>query len=123
MIIEQLSICAPKGQREPIGSALASLIGPTQVQPGCLQCRLLQNWHDADEFAMEANWATAEDLTRHLQTDAYKRLLLLMELSAVPPVLQFSTVQEVSGLDLVQKARGDAGSGTLMTKQTDVQTN
>jgi len=105
MIIEQLSICAPKGQRQPIGSALASLIGPTQVQPGCLSCRLLQNWQDADEFAMETNWETSEDLTRHLQSDSYKRLLLLMELSAVPPVLQFCTVRDVSGLELVRKAR------------------
>jgi quinol monooxygenase YgiN len=105
MIIEQVSICAPKGQRQHIGSALASLMGPTQVQPGCLKCRLLQSWQDPDELVMEANWATREDLISHLQSDTYKRLLLLMELSPVPPVLQFCTVQEFSGLDLVQTAR------------------
>ena len=105
MIIEQLSIFAPKGKRQEVGSALASLLGPTQVQRGCLKCQLLQSWQNADEFVVEANWATVEDLICHLQTDAYKRLLLLMELSPVPPVVQFSTVQEVSGLDLVQKAR------------------
>jgi quinol monooxygenase YgiN len=105
MIVEQLTICAPKGQRRQIGSALLSLIGPTQVWPGCLKCRLLQNWQDPDELVLQANWETAEDLTRHLQSDNYKRLLLLMELSLVPPVLEFWTVQEVSGLELVQTAR------------------
>ena len=108
MIIEQLSIYAPTGQRQEFGGALASLIGPMQVQPGCLKCRLFQNWHDTDELAMEANWATPEDLIRHLQSDMYKRLLLLMELSPVPPVLEFCTVQEVSGLDLVRKARSQS---------------
>lgn len=105
MIIEQVGISATSGQRQQLGSALASLIGPTQVLPGCLSCRLFQNWENLDEFFIEANWATAEDLIRHLQSDTYKRLLLLVELSRIPPVLQFCTVQEVNGLDLVRQAR------------------
>ena len=105
MIIEQLTICAPKGKRQETGSALASLLGPTQVRPGCLKCRLFQSWRNPDELVLEANWATSEDLTLHLQSENYKRLLLLMELSPVPPVLEFWTVQEVSGLELVERAR------------------
>jgi quinol monooxygenase YgiN len=105
MIVEQLTICAPKGKRQQIASAIFSVVGPTQVQPGCLKCRLLQGWHDPDELVLQANWDTAEDLTSHLQSDNYKRLLLLMELSPVAPVLEFWTVQEVSGLELVQTAR------------------
>lgn len=105
MIIEQVSIRAPEGKRKEIASAILSLIGPTQVQRGCLKCRILQSWQDPDELVVEANWATREDLISHLQSDTYKRLLLLMELSSVPPVLQFCTVQECSGLDLVQTAR------------------
>jgi quinol monooxygenase YgiN len=105
MIIEQLTICAPKGKRQEIGSALVSVLGPTQVRPGCLKCRLLQSWRNPDELVLEAKWETAEDLLSHLQSDSYKRLLLLMELSAVPPLLEFFTVKEVSGLELVQQAR------------------
>src|SRR5271165_5416512 len=105
MIIEQLTLCAPKGKRQEIGSALVSLLGPTLVRRGCLKCQLLQNWRKPDEFVLEANWETAEDLVSHLRSDSYKRLLLLMELSAVPPLLEFCTVQEVSGLELVETAR------------------
>ncbi|SRR5579863_4070096 len=108
MIIEQLTIRAPKGKRQEVGSALISLSAPTQVQPGCLKCRLLQSWHEPDELVLEANWETIEDLVRHLQSDSYKRLLLLMELSPVPPILKFSTVQEVNGLELVEKARNQS---------------
>jgi quinol monooxygenase YgiN len=95
MIIEQLTICAPKGKRQEVGRALVSLSAPTQVQRGCLKCRLLQSWKNPGELVLEAQWETAEDLTRHLQSDNYKRLLLLMELSPIPPVLEFWTVQEV----------------------------
>jgi len=105
MIIEQMSVSAPPGKRKQLGSALSSLIGPTQVQPGCLSCRLFQNWQDLDELLVEASWETQEDLIRHLQSDAYKQMLLMIETSRMPPVLRFSSVQDVSGLELVLSAR------------------
>jgi quinol monooxygenase YgiN len=105
MIIEQMSISAPPGKRKQLGSALSSLIGPTQVQAGCLSCRLFQNWQDLDELLVEASWETQEDLIRHLQSDTYKRMLLMIETSRIPPVLRFSSVQDVSGLELVLRAR------------------
>jgi len=105
MIIEQMSISAPPGQSEQLSSALASLTGPMEVQPGCLACRVLRSCQDPNEIFIQAKWATTEDLIVHLQSDAYKRVLLLMELSPKPPVVQFYTVEEVRGLDLVKEAR------------------
>jgi quinol monooxygenase YgiN len=81
------------------------LMGPTQVQPGCLSCRLFQNWQDLDELLVEAEWETMPDLISHLQSEAYKQLLQMMEASCVPPTLQFWTVQEVKGIELVAVAR------------------
>jgi len=108
MIIEQVSIRAAKGRSQEIGRGIESLIGPTEVQQGCLRCRLLRGWHEPDELVLQATWETAEDLTNHLQSENYKRLLQLMELSAVTPVIEFCMVQEVRGLDLVQEARGES---------------
>ena len=51
---------------------------------------------------MEVDWESKEDLIRHLQSDSYKRILLFLELSPKPPVLEFYTVQEASGLELVR---------------------
>jgi quinol monooxygenase YgiN len=105
MIIEFLSISASNRKRQELGRALASLVGPIQVQPGCLSCHLAQEWPMQDGLQMEARWDSQENLMIHLQSDIYKRLLLLMELSAVPPVLEFFTVVELRGLDLVETAR------------------
>ena len=105
MIIERIGISAPDGRKQQMGSALVSLTGPTHVQAGCLGCRLFQNWQEPYEFLIEAEWAAEGDLIRHLQSDTYKQLLLLMELSPRPPVVQFYTVQDVRALDLVQEAR------------------
>jgi quinol monooxygenase YgiN len=105
MIIERMRIYVPRGGKLQTGRALASLTRPTEVQPGCLSCRLFQNWHASNELLVEVDWESKEDLIRHLQSDTYKRILLFLELGPKPPVLEFYTVQEVSGLELVQEAR------------------
>jgi quinol monooxygenase YgiN len=118
MIIELVSISAPIRKRQELGRALASLVGPIQVQPGCLSCQFSQVWPTQDGLQMEARWDSQENLMRHLQSDIYKRLLLLMELSAAPPVLEFFTVVELRGLDLVETARIPAtGTTTAIPSQ------
>jgi len=105
MIIELVSVSMPHGKKQELGKALASLVGPIQVQRGCLSCRLVQAWPMQEGLQMEARWYSQADLVQHLQSDIYKRLLLLMELSPAPPVLEFFTVLELRGLDLVEMAR------------------
>jgi len=105
MVLERLSISAPGKLREQLGSALASLIEPIQVQPGCLSCRVSEDWQCSGELHVETEWESQGDLTRHLRSDVYKRFLLLMELSPAAPVLEFYTVEDVRGLDLVEEAR------------------
>lgn len=105
MIIEQISIVAARGKGQEMGRSLASLVGPIQVQKGCLSCRVFQAWPDLSELKVETCWGDKNDVIRHLQSDTYKSLLLLMELSPVAPVLAFYTVLEVQGLDLVKTAR------------------
>lgn len=108
MIIELVSISVTHGKRRELGKALVSLVGPMQVQPGCLSCRLYQEWPDKDKLQMEARWNNEECLVRHLQSDLYKKLLLLMELSAAPPAVEFFKVLELRGLELVETARFSA---------------
>ena len=105
MIIEQVYILASQEQREKIASALASVVGQTQVHPGCMSCRVFQNWQDLEEFLIEVKWDSMDGLISHLRSETYTRLLLLIELSACPPTLHFYTVHEARGLDMVQRAR------------------
>ena len=108
MVIEQMSISIPLGKRHEVGKALASLVGPTQVEPGCLSCGLYQNWINSDELRFEGRWANHDDLVRHLQSDFYKKFLVLMEQSFAPPVVEFYIINEVKGLNLVREARDES---------------
>ncbi len=106
MEIQRMQITAPPTETQSLYSALASLTGPREMLPGCLSSRILQSWHDSDELFVEIDWESKEDLIRYLQSADFKRLLLLMELSPRAPVIQFFSVIEFRGLDLVEVARG-----------------
>jgi len=90
---------------EELQRALAAWAGPTEVEPGCLNCRVLQESGDSQVFRYEARWRSREDLLRHIRSEHYKRLLMLMDLGTEPPLVEFHTVTETSGLDLIQRAR------------------
>jgi quinol monooxygenase YgiN len=105
MIIEFIGLSSLPAQESRFGDALESLVGPIQAQPGCLGCEVMTSWRSPTGLSLIARWETQNDLIQHLQSDIYKRLLLLMELSSVPPVLEFLNVVEIRGLELVEAAR------------------
>ena len=108
MIIECVEIAVPPAKREEMRRALTAWTGPAGVEPGCLSCRILQDAEDPDAFCYEAKWRSEEDLLWHLRSDHYKHLLVLMDMADRPPLIQFHTVVETSGIDLVQRARNAA---------------
>jgi quinol monooxygenase YgiN len=70
-----------------------------------MSCRILQEICDSRAFCYEAQWRSRDDLIRHLRSDHYKRLLVLMDLGDAPPRIEFHTVEETAGLDLIRSAR------------------
>ena len=51
-------------------------------------------------------WNTESEFLRHLRSDIYRQLLILMELSTEPPQVKFHHVAETHGLELVHATRG-----------------
>ena len=105
MIIESLRIVVHPAKVEEVRRALAAWIGPTQVESGCTNPRILQEAGQPHSFCYEAQWENEDDLMRHLRSEHYKRLLVLMDLGDEAPVVEFHTVNETKGLDLIQHAR------------------
>jgi quinol monooxygenase YgiN len=108
MIIEHLTMAVRPGDGERLANALAYLSDRTLVLRGCLSCRLSREIADEGTLDLEVRWASKDDLIRHLQSETYKQFLFLMELSAAPPTLQFFSVKEMQGLELVRIARSSS---------------
>ena len=92
-------------KREELRRALTAWIGPTEVQPGCMSCQILQEAKAPYAFCYEARWKTQNDLFRHVRSEHYKRLLVLMDLGDEPPLVEFHIVGETRGLDLIERVR------------------
>jgi len=105
MIIESVRIAVMPAKCEPLLRALVAWAGPTAAEPGCLSCRILQENSAPQAFCYQAHWNTQGDLVRHLRTEHYKRLLMLMELGTTRPLIEFHTVTETQGLELIKRAR------------------
>lgn len=105
LIIEGVRIVATSAESEQLRRALVAWAGPTSVESGCISCRILQESNDPQAFCYLAYWSTQDDLLRHIRTEHYKRLLVLMDLGTGPPLVEFHTVAETKGLDLIEHVR------------------
>jgi quinol monooxygenase YgiN len=105
MIHAIVTIVSPPGQHEGFVQALRSVIGPTRVEPGCLFCHLYEDVEVPGEFTLVEDWVSPGDFARRLRSEAYRQLLLLMELSPEAPVIQFHTVCGTAGMEAILAAR------------------
>jgi quinol monooxygenase YgiN len=106
MIHATVTIAAGPMQRREVLDVLRSLMSPTRVEPGCLECHLYEDVTAEGLFLFVEDWATPEDFERHLRTESYRLLLLVMELSAVPPEVHFHVVSRTMGMEAIHAARG-----------------
>jgi quinol monooxygenase YgiN len=106
MIHASVTITATPVRRQEVLEVLRSLTSPTRVEPGCLDCRLYEDVSAEGVFTLVDYWATPEEFERHLRTEAYRLLLMVMELSAVAPEIRFQVVSRTMGMEAIHAARG-----------------
>jgi quinol monooxygenase YgiN len=105
MVIAIVDIKSSLEKREELRQALCSLSGQTEAERGCTSCRLYQEVPDSGVLRIESRWIATSDLLRHIRSDSYKRMLLMMDMGIEPPSIEFYTVSAFRGLDLIYEAR------------------
>ena len=106
MILATVRMTIPPQRRGQVSKTLKSMVRETRIQPGCLSSWL---YHDEDEeavFVCEQVWRNQDDLNLYLQSEDYRRMLVVMELAGEPPEIKFQTISSQAGLEVVEKARG-----------------
>jgi quinol monooxygenase YgiN len=108
MHIVTLRIKVPPSQRKNFLDAARMVVGPTQVQPGCISCRFYQDLDDPDTILLMEEWKTRKDLDHHLKSDRYRIVLSLVDISAKPPEFKLNTISKSEGLEAIEVVRGTA---------------
>ncbi len=121
MITASLRLTVPQKRRVEVLKTLRSLVGPTSARPGCTSCEIYRNALDDSVFLYVEEWGSREQLERHIRSDHYRRLLGVMEAAADQPEIEYSTVSERQGFELVEAIRSPEGvrpAGERRTERT-----
>lgn len=80
--------------------------GPTEALAECRACRVVQYAEDKNAFTYIVTWEPQEDLEEHLCSDRFRRLLPYIEMSLEPPEVDFSTIDQVRGIEFMVQMLG-----------------
>ena len=106
MIIVTLHLKVAPEKRVNALEVIHSMIGPTSVQPGCLNCNFYSSTRNDDELILMQKWESHEKLERHIRSDEFRKILAAMETAKEAPRLCFSEVASTEGMALVEKILG-----------------
>jgi quinol monooxygenase YgiN len=109
MVISTLRIVPSPKQCPEALEILLSVLGPTEIQPGCLSCCVYEEKRPHHAVVFCAHWETETALHEHICSEFYRRLLVACELSNRPPKVCFHHVSATQGMELIEQLRGRGG--------------
>jgi quinol monooxygenase YgiN len=99
----RVRIAAKKRQEARL--ILGSMIEQTKLEEGCVSCRLYQDALVKGVFMLEEIWASKQALHRHLRSEKFRTVLLVIEMAAEAPEIRFDGVSHSTGISTIKKAR------------------
>ncbi len=105
MLVTLRMTVRPESRRDLL-ETMRGMLEPVRVERGCLSYRLYEDIEDRNIFVLVEEWKTRQDLESHIRTNKERRLLSLMDLLSEQPELQFNTVSETEGMDLIEDVLG-----------------
>lgn len=91
--------------RDKLRNLLVTVLGPTQAMSGCISCRLYQEQGEPNSWLLLEEWASNEDMKRHIASPGYHSILEAMELACQTPEVKFSSPVKTEGFELIETIR------------------
>jgi quinol monooxygenase YgiN len=105
MILSTIRMAIPRRKRDEALKILTMSAEYSRVRPGCLSCHIYGDLQDAGIIMVKELWRSMDELEQHLRSDAYRNVLLVMEMAEQQPELRFDTISDSTGIETVEKAR------------------
>ena len=105
MIRSTIRMLIPLHKQSEALDILGSVSVQTQFEANCKSSRLYRGVDEARAIMIEELWTSEEDVLRHLKSEAYRRILLVVEMAEEPPEIRFDTIRHSSGVETIEKAR------------------
>jgi quinol monooxygenase YgiN len=85
--------------------SLNSVIELTRLEQGCISCRLYRDLQEEGALMLEQIWSSQRDLERHLRTDRFHTVLLVVEMASEYPEIRFDVIAHTSGMETIRRIR------------------
>ncbi len=108
MIHATIRMMIPPQKSDAVLGILRSVLEHCRDNPRCLGSHLYGDLQEKNVLMLEQVWNAEEDMERHLRSDEYRNLLLVLELSLKRPEIRFDTVSSSSGIETIERARSQA---------------
>ena len=105
MIVGTLRILPPPNRRDDVLEVLRSLQGIVLAQPGCNAFHIYEENGSEETVVLVEEWESKPALEAHLRSEAYRRILVAIELSVGAPEIRFDFVSASEGMDLIARSR------------------
>lgn len=105
MVHATIRMLIPPKRRGEVLEILSSLAERSRFDPGCISCRVYQDVEVEPVVMLEEFWRNEEDLERHLRSEEYRKVLLVVEMALEPPEIRFNTISNSTGVETIEKAR------------------
>ncbi len=92
-----IELSAPEREGRRIVTALRVLIVATRLEPGCLSCGFGPRLGEAFLVHYEERWRSEEAMRQRVLSDAFTKLLEVLEASPARPTVEFDFVARADG--------------------------
>ena len=105
MIIAKIILSPIAGKRDTILELLRFIQGVVRGRMGFMECGIYEQWGGERNILYIEQWQSVEDVSRHIQSDQYLRVLLAMEMASRPPDVSYLEVADVKGMAWIEELR------------------
>lgn len=105
MLLSLVTIHPLPGDESKVIDVLDSMQRLIATSLDCQGCLITTEAGTGKSICYMERWRTREALDRHLRSTLYCRVLEAMELSRIPPTVEFFEITGIGGLDLIERVR------------------
>jgi quinol monooxygenase YgiN len=102
----------PTSNTPCIVEAFRTLMRSTRLEPGCIDCQVWVGSVEDDrafrtELHYEERWISEKDIEQRVRSQAFTKVLEVLEAATEAPQVEFDFVSRQQGLDYVEAVRGE----------------
>ena len=92
----------PRGRRKEARSILSAMSSRIRLEEGCLSCRLYQDAVGGEALMFEEIWKDEKHLQKHLRSDEFRNVLLVVEMASKAPEIHFDRIAQSTGIESIK---------------------